>query len=56
MVSGVTLFWQDDPHLSLSDVQVEHVVAVTVGAAAFGTALSGMPLQVCLFFSVQPSK
>ena len=45
VVSGVTLFLQDDPKLSLSTVQIEQIISVTVGAAALGTALSGMPLQ-----------
>jgi MFS transporter, SP family, solute carrier family 2 (myo-inositol transporter), member 13 len=45
VVSGVTIFWDDDPNLSLSSVQMEQLVSVTVGAAAMGTALSGMPLQ-----------
>jgi len=45
VVSGVTIFWDDDHTLSLSVVQTEQLVSVTVGAAAIGTAISGMPLQ-----------
>jgi hypothetical protein len=45
VVSGVALFWADDPSLGLSDGQIQQVVSVTVGAAAVGTAVSGMPLQ-----------
>jgi MFS transporter, SP family, solute carrier family 2 (myo-inositol transporter), member 13 len=45
VVSGVIIFWEDDSLLTLSGSEIEQLVSVTVGGAAVGAALSGMPLQ-----------
>ena len=45
VVSGVEVFLEHDRHLSLSKFQIQQVVSATVGAAAVGTAISGLPLQ-----------
>lgn len=41
----MAIFWKNDEALQLSDFEIETAVSVTVGAAAVGTAVSGMPLQ-----------
>lgn len=45
VVSGVAIFWVDDPSLRLSEGQVETAVSITVLAAALGAIASGAPLQ-----------
>uniref|UniRef100_A0A7S2RIC0 Hexose transporter 1 n=1 Tax=Rhizochromulina marina TaxID=1034831 RepID=A0A7S2RIC0_9STRA len=46
VVSGAEVFMKNDQQLGLSDLEIELVVSVTVGAAALATAVSGFPMQV----------